>query len=500
MKTECPDCGQHIEVDDPYAGETVACPACGQALTLPRASRAIVLEPPASPASRSKSLPPPLPAAPLAADGSIWPAAGKPVPSAAPPGNGSAISTASRGTSAGTPGWEAMPAGSGKIAFLATPKKGHGHQIAVEQEKAGRAALYSGCGFLILVFYLKGGFYGGTAMLILVSLFLGFLGLIEWLGAKHFARKLEALRQSSLNPSNFGIGFEPAEQPSCDVCRCHMAAPLGHLLTTSQIVNSPRFWARYWQIHEPRIKAVGKAQGMNFVPSFRLFAANYDKMKPLHFLFERVAANARPWLVCSDCLSLFTIRHGAPSPGPITYRDRLKAGEFLFLIILGCIFVFSALILLLVSVDEPRRGYGVWLFTVGLLGIGGGLIWWGTRLWRPGDFGIYGGTARVANADFANFDESLEHARLWWASRGAFVPGHTGPAGSRAINVGSGAAMVRLVASVTMMIVGAIIILAAITSLFGGPSPGSPQPSPVANLAGTIIGMALIGFGWKFWK
>src|ERR1700733_12549226 len=36
MKTKCPQCGQHIEADDQWAGTEVTCPTCQQLFTLPR--------------------------------------------------------------------------------------------------------------------------------------------------------------------------------------------------------------------------------------------------------------------------------------------------------------------------------------------------------------------------------------------------------------------------------------------------------------------------------
>ncbi len=54
MKFECPSCSQHLEAESSYAGQSINCPACGQAFVVPHAVLALasskgVSPPPATP-------------------------------------------------------------------------------------------------------------------------------------------------------------------------------------------------------------------------------------------------------------------------------------------------------------------------------------------------------------------------------------------------------------------------------------------------------------------
>jgi hypothetical protein len=78
----------------------------------------------------------------------------------------------------------------------------------------------------------------------------------------------------------------------CDVCSAELISPEGHLLTTTQVVQSPEFW----QHHGERFQQTLAKLGME------------PDSTQYYLTMLRDAHNPTPWLICEGCVSLFAVK------------------------------------------------------------------------------------------------------------------------------------------------------------------------------------------------
>ncbi len=85
-------------------------------------------------------------------------------------------------------------------------------------------------------------------------------------------------------------------EAKCDICNAAMNEPEGYLLTTTQVVRSPRFWLDYYRRHQAKLAAMD-------ISSYDAFLNS----PACATLTERIAQDATPWLVCKQCVHLFEV-------------------------------------------------------------------------------------------------------------------------------------------------------------------------------------------------
>ncbi|MEQ2007804.1 MAG: hypothetical protein ABMA26_13490, partial [Limisphaerales bacterium] len=101
----------------------------------------------------------------------------------------------------------------------------------------------------------------------------------------------------------------PAAGQCCDVCEQPLAQGAGHLLVTTEVVSSQRFWARFWHLHHQVLRS-GVEQwraGLGGIVNSATFAAQYHQMTKCHPVLHKVADSETPWLVCPKCVSKFRV-------------------------------------------------------------------------------------------------------------------------------------------------------------------------------------------------
>ncbi|MBU0705375.1 MAG: tetratricopeptide repeat protein [Chloroflexi bacterium] len=85
-------------------------------------------------------------------------------------------------------------------------------------------------------------------------------------------------------------------EAKCDICNAAINEPEGYLLTTTQVVRSPRFWLDYYRRHQAKLAAMD-------IPSYDAFLNSSECTT----MTERIAQDATPWLVCKQCVHLFEV-------------------------------------------------------------------------------------------------------------------------------------------------------------------------------------------------
>jgi hypothetical protein len=87
------------------------------------------------------------------------------------------------------------------------------------------------------------------------------------------------------------------ESGCCDICSTRVSSPDGYLLTTREVVSSPKYWQHYYQVHKSEFESMG-------VLSYEGFCRN-----PLlrTTCGEVLAGQRTPWMVCENCISMFDI-------------------------------------------------------------------------------------------------------------------------------------------------------------------------------------------------
>lgn len=85
----------------------------------------------------------------------------------------------------------------------------------------------------------------------------------------------------------------------CDVCKGPVRSPSGHLLVTDQIVQSPAYWARYFETHRQRLVGMG-------ISNLGMIAANRGAREAF---VTPILQSATPWLVCPSCVRDLDVDH-----------------------------------------------------------------------------------------------------------------------------------------------------------------------------------------------
>jgi len=85
--------------------------------------------------------------------------------------------------------------------------------------------------------------------------------------------------------------------PVCDICSSAVMKGKGYLLTTADVVGSPRYWKKYFDRHQAQFKAMG-------IEAYEAFLGN----AVLRFSCAKMVAGQQlPWLVCCNCIDMFSI-------------------------------------------------------------------------------------------------------------------------------------------------------------------------------------------------
>jgi len=85
-------------------------------------------------------------------------------------------------------------------------------------------------------------------------------------------------------------------EAKCDICNAAISEPEGYLLTTTQVVRSPRFWLDYYRRHQAKFATMD-------ISSYDAFLNSSECAT----LTERITQDATPWLVCKQCVHLFEV-------------------------------------------------------------------------------------------------------------------------------------------------------------------------------------------------
>ncbi len=86
------------------------------------------------------------------------------------------------------------------------------------------------------------------------------------------------------------------ESGVCDVCGNRVNRPEGHLLTTKEVVGTPAYWQRYYEIHRSEMTGA--------VSSYSEFCGNTVLRNGVT---AAIAGQRTPWLVCEKCVALFGV-------------------------------------------------------------------------------------------------------------------------------------------------------------------------------------------------
>ena len=86
------------------------------------------------------------------------------------------------------------------------------------------------------------------------------------------------------------------ESGVCDVCGNRVNRPEGHLLITKEVVSTPAYWQRYYEIHRSEMTGA--------VASYNEFCGNTVLRNGVA---TSLAGQRTPWLVCEKCVSLFSV-------------------------------------------------------------------------------------------------------------------------------------------------------------------------------------------------
>ncbi len=87
------------------------------------------------------------------------------------------------------------------------------------------------------------------------------------------------------------------ESGVCDICNGRVTNPGGYLLTTRQVVGTPAYWRKYYEVKKGVLRSMG-------IQSFDGFIRNFLVMSDCA---ESMASQATNWLVCDRCISLFNV-------------------------------------------------------------------------------------------------------------------------------------------------------------------------------------------------
>ncbi len=82
----------------------------------------------------------------------------------------------------------------------------------------------------------------------------------------------------------------------CDVCGNRVNRPEGYLLTTREVVSTPAYWQRYYEIHRSEMTGA--------ISSYSEFCGSTVLRNGVA---TAMAGQRTPWLVCEKCVSLFSV-------------------------------------------------------------------------------------------------------------------------------------------------------------------------------------------------
>lgn len=144
-----------------------------------------------------------------------------------------------------------------------------------------------------------------------------FTGQLEGLGKQQSVRFFEAGRKftecpncgpatgwtlveeppTSVQPSQPRHDEAISESGVCDVCSRKVSSPDGYLLTTREVVSTPKYWQHYYQYHKDEFVSMGVSSYQDFCRNPLLRAS----------CGEMLANQQTPWLVCENCISMFNV-------------------------------------------------------------------------------------------------------------------------------------------------------------------------------------------------
>ncbi len=87
------------------------------------------------------------------------------------------------------------------------------------------------------------------------------------------------------------------ESGVCDTCNGKVTSPNGYLLTTREVVSTPRYWRHYYQFHQGQMVSLGVLSYEDFCRNPLLRASVVNTM----------AGQRTAWMVCENCISMFGV-------------------------------------------------------------------------------------------------------------------------------------------------------------------------------------------------
>jgi len=87
------------------------------------------------------------------------------------------------------------------------------------------------------------------------------------------------------------------EEVACDICSAKVPKPSGYLLNSSEVINSSRYWQRYYEYHKDEFQFMGISSYEGFRRNSILWNTTYNTL----------AGQRTPWLVCDSCIAIFNV-------------------------------------------------------------------------------------------------------------------------------------------------------------------------------------------------
>lgn len=87
------------------------------------------------------------------------------------------------------------------------------------------------------------------------------------------------------------------ESGVCDICNGKVTSPDGYLLTTKEVISTPRYWRHYYQYHKSQLVSMGVLSYEDFCRNPLLRAS----------FVNAVAGQRTPWMTCENCISMFEV-------------------------------------------------------------------------------------------------------------------------------------------------------------------------------------------------
>lgn len=87
------------------------------------------------------------------------------------------------------------------------------------------------------------------------------------------------------------------ESGVCDICNRKVPSPDGYLLTTREVVSTPKYWQHYYQYHRAGFQSIGVSSYEDFCRHSLLRLSCGDAL----------AGQQTPWIVCENCIAMFDV-------------------------------------------------------------------------------------------------------------------------------------------------------------------------------------------------